>query len=71
MSVVVLRWNPEISSFRMENFKNAMKESQNTQNYMLNWSVWEHEKVHCGDRFFFASSRFGQGWCGYERKNRL
>ena len=42
MSVVILRWNPEISSYRMESFKNAVEEAKNTQKYMLNWSVWEH-----------------------------
>lgn len=69
MSVVVLRWNPEISSFRMENFKNAMKEAQNTQNYMLNWSVWEHKKVHCGDRFFLL--RVGSGKAGVVMSGKI
>jgi hypothetical protein len=39
MNVVILRWNPEISSYSMDSFKNAMEEAKNTQKYRLNWSV--------------------------------
>lgn len=52
MSVVLLRWNPETSSFRMEDFEKALKCAQDSQDYKLSWSVWEHEKIHSGDRFF-------------------
>lgn len=31
MSVVILRWNPEISSYCMNRFKNAMEEARNVQ----------------------------------------
>lgn len=62
MSVVLLRWNPEISSFRMEDFEKALKCARNSQNYTLNWSVWEHEKIHSGDRFFML--RVGKGNTG-------
>lgn len=62
MSVVLLRWNPEISSFRMEDFEKALKYARNSQNYTLNWSVWEHEKIHSGDRFFML--RVGKGNTG-------
>ena len=30
MNVVILRWNPEISSYSMDSFKNAMEEAKNT-----------------------------------------
>lgn len=69
MSVVILRWNPEISSYGMDRFKNAIEEARNTQNYMLNWSVWEHEKVHCGDRFFML--RVGKGKTGVVMSGRI
>ncbi len=36
----------------MEDFEKALKCVRNFQNYTLNWSVWEHEKIHSGDRFF-------------------
>lgn len=69
MSVVILRWNPEVSSFRMERFKNAIEEARKSQNYMLNWSVWEHEKVHCGDRFFML--RVGNGKTGVVMSGKI
>ena len=69
MSVVLLRWNPEISSYRMDSFRKAVEEARNTQNYMLNWSVWEHEKVHCGDRFFML--RVGKGKTGVVMSGRI
>ena len=31
MSVVILRWNPKISSYGMNRFKNAMEEARNVQ----------------------------------------
>ena len=69
MSIVILRWNPEISSYRMESFKKAVDEARNTQSYMLNWSVWEHEKVHCGDRFFML--RVGKGKTGVVMSGKI
>jgi hypothetical protein len=69
MSIVILRWNPEISSYRMGDFKRAIEEAKATQNYMLNWSVWEHEKVHCGDRFFML--RVGKGKTGVVMSGRV
>lgn len=69
MSVVLLRWNPEISSYKMENFKNAMEEAKGALNYCLNWSVWEHEKVQDGDRFFML--RVGKGKTGIVMSGRI
>lgn len=69
MSVVILRWNPEISSYRMEDFKKAFDEAKQTQGYYLNWSVWEHEKVHAGDRFFML--RVGKGKTGVVMSGRI
>lgn len=69
MSIVILRWNPELSSYRMESFKKAVDEARNTQSYMLNWSVWEHEKVHCGDRFFML--RVGKGKTGVVMSGKI
>ena len=49
MNAVILLWNPEISSFKMDDFLNGMK---NFNRFGLNWSVWEHEKVHQYNHFF-------------------
>jgi alkaline phosphatase len=49
MNAVILKWNPEISSFKMDDFLNGMRDFDH---FRLNWSVWEYEKVHQYDRFF-------------------
>lgn len=59
MNVVILMWNPEISSFKMEDFLGGMK---NFNRFGLNWSVWEYEKVHQYDHFFMV--RVGAGHSG-------
>lgn len=51
MSAVILMWNPEISSFKMDDFLNGMK---NFDRFGINWSVWEHEKVRQYDRFIMV-----------------
>lgn len=62
MSTIILRWNPEISSFKSADFKEAVREAAETQNYRLNWSIWEYEKARPGDRFFLL--RVGNGNTG-------
>lgn len=51
MNAVILMWNPEISSFKMDDFQRGMKEFNH---FRLNWSVWEYENVHQYDRFFMV-----------------
>ena len=51
MNAVVLMWNPEISSFKVDDFLNGLKDFDH---FRLNWSVWEHEKVHQYNRFFMV-----------------
>lgn len=56
MNTVILFWNPEISSFKYEDFTNSVK-NINTETF--NWSVWEHEKAKKGDSFFLV--KCGEG----------
>ncbi|MBR1499160.1 MAG: hypothetical protein IJ615_05965 [Bacteroidaceae bacterium] len=51
MNAVILMWNPEISSFKKEDFLNGMKDFDH---FRLNWSIWEYEKVQQYDRFFMV-----------------
>ena len=48
MQAVILTWNPNISSFKMDDYLEGMK---NFTMFRLNWSVWEHEKIHQYDKF--------------------
>lgn len=46
----LLRWNPKISSFRLDNYREAVTQCPN--GFGMNWSVYEWEEAHKGDRFF-------------------
>jgi hypothetical protein len=59
-------WNPEISSFKMENFMEGM---QNFESFGLNWSVWDNEEIHEFDEFFMV--RVGSGKTGIVMKGTV
>lgn len=61
MNTVILFWNPEISSFKNEDFTNSVK-NINTETF--NWSVWEHDKAKKGDSFFLVK-------CGEGKNNGI
>ena len=58
MNTIILFWNPAISSYTIE----RLREDLENYEYVSNWSVWEHEKAHKGDRFFMV--RCGEGKTG-------
>ncbi len=53
MKTIILRWNPSFSSYTMSDFLNTIKYGRMEGHAEINWSVWEHEKVEEGDRFYF------------------
>lgn len=59
MKTYILFWNPDISSFKLDDYqkKLGMLEYLN-----LNWSVWEYEEACSSDRFFMV--RCGEGKTG-------
>lgn len=59
MNTIILFWNPAISSYKLEHFQAEMEIIEFAD---MNWSVWEHEKAHTGDRFFMV--RCGEGKTG-------
>lgn len=62
MATVILKWNPAISSYTLGRSDHGFEQAREEKNYMLNWSIWEHEQVHAGDRFFML--RVGDGNTG-------
>ncbi len=58
MNTVILFWNPAVSSYTLDRFKNDLVNLDDT----YNWSVWEHEKASYGDRFYLV--RCGEGKTG-------
>lgn len=61
MKTFILFWNPAISSYKLDDFQRELEEMTDGYNNM-NWSIWEHEKAHAGDRFFMV--RCGEGKTG-------
>lgn len=59
MRTYILFWNPEISSFKLDDFQEKLGMIEYLD---LNWSVWEHEEACSGDRFFMV--RCGEGKTG-------
>ena len=59
----LLKWNPEISSYTMEQLDSDLTEwSEGLWPIGFNWDVHQWEKARKGDRFFMA--RVGEGNCG-------
>lgn len=56
---LILKWNPEISSYTKERFDEDLADHIFCD---FNWSVWEHQQLHPGDRFFLV--RVGEGKTG-------
>ena len=46
----LLRWNPTISSFKLDEYRRATTEYPD--GFRFNWSVYEWEDAHEGDRFY-------------------
>lgn len=46
----LLRWNPQISSFRIEDYREAT--SLYPDGFQMNWSVYEWENARKGDRYY-------------------
>lgn len=61
MKTFILFWNPRISSYKFEDLQRELEEMTDDYNNM-NWSVWEYDKAHAGDRFFMV--RCGDGKTG-------
>ena len=57
----VMRWNPEISCYKMIDFEIDM-ESFFDDGFYYDWSIWDHQKVHIGDRFYML--KVGEGNTG-------
>lgn len=81
----LLRWNPTISSFKLEHYRKAMQE--HPEGFGFDWSVYEWEEAHEGDRFYmlrtgddkaglvfhgvFTSEPYeGSDWAGQKGKTR-
>ena len=57
MSTYIMRWNPSISSSKIEDFREARKKWPN--GFQGDWSIYEQEKADMGDNYIMV--RVGEG----------
>ena len=57
MSTFILFWNPDLS-INIDTYNKLLYRFGCSIHVPMDWSVWEHEKAQCGDRFFLL--RCGQ-----------
>lgn len=60
MSTVILKWNPSFSSYSMFRFLAGIVDLNYGEMENYNWSVWDYDKIHKGDRFYWLKVGYGQ-----------
>ena len=61
MATVIFKWNPEISSYEMGRYLYDLRNLNFECSDNFNWSVWEYNKVHNGDKFYMLKvGQYGQ-----------
>lgn len=56
----LLRWNPAISSFTLDSYRDAI--SKFPDGFRMDWSIYDWEEAHNGDRYYMV--RVGEGNTG-------
>ena len=54
----IMRWNTDISNYKLSEFENAMEDFFD-EGFYYDWSIWDYQKAHVGDRFYMV--RTGKG----------
>ena len=54
----IMRWNTDISNYKLSEFENAMEDFFD-EGFYYDWSIWDYQKAHIGDRFYMI--RTGEG----------
>lgn len=54
----IMRWNTNISNYKLSEFENAMEDFFD-EGFYYDWSIWDHQKAHIGDKFYMI--RTGEG----------
>ena len=50
-NTIILFWNPEVSSLKIGDYQRLLED---IHFHSMNWSIYEHENAHYGDRFFMV-----------------
>ena len=61
MKTVILKWNPAFSSYNMHHYLSDLIDMVTEYEPDYNWSVWDWNQIHEGDRFFWVKvGMYGQ-----------
>jgi len=61
MATVILKWNPNFSSYNMLHYLSDLARcNRDDSDSDFDWSVWDYEKIHTGDRFYWVKLGYGQ-----------
>jgi len=60
MSTTIFKWNPGFSSYQMGRYLIDLCDLIDEGMNDYDWSVWEHEKIHAGDRYYWLKLGYGQ-----------
>lgn len=62
MATVIFKWNPAFSSYTMQGFLGDLTyvKRNGTENGDFDWSVWDYDKIHDGDEFYWVKVGLGQ-----------
>jgi hypothetical protein len=62
MNTVIFKWNPNFSSYTMSHYLEDITDCNCGCSPDFDWSVWDYEKIHKGDRFYWL--KLGNGGVG-------
>ena len=54
----IMRWNTDISNYKLSEFEDTMEDFFE-EGFYYDWSIWDYQKAHIGDRFYMI--RTGEG----------
>ena len=61
MNTVILKWNPSFSSYSMLDYLSDIRIMTLEGKRDFDWSVWDYDKIHAGDRFYWLKvGMYGQ-----------
>lgn len=60
MKTVIFKWNPSFSSYSMFHFLRNIVELNFDEMEDYNWSVWDFDQIHEGDRYYWMKLGPGQ-----------
>ena len=55
----IMRWNTDISNYKLTELNDAMNDFHENGFY-YNWSIWDYQKAHIGDRFYMIRTGHGR-----------